>query len=83
MKGLVHDSMNGSEHDALSAHFRDVLTKDRPYAYCDSCLALRFEVSLDEARRAALTLAHADGFMRKRQECGGCGRSLEIICLTS
>ena len=88
---LVHAKCNArgrwqvsmTEHDALGAHFRDVLTRDRPYAYCDSCLALRLEVSLNEARHAALTLARSDGFMRKMRECGGCCRSLEITCLRS
>ena len=56
---------------------------DHPFAYCDGCLALRFDVSLDEARVAALAVARADGFMRKTRACYGCGRTLEITSTVS
>ena len=64
--------------DRLVAQIRRHIPADHPFAYCDGCLALRFDVSLDEARLAALTVARADGFMRKTRACYACGRTREI-----
>jgi len=64
--------------EALALRIRKLLTDDVPFAYCDSCLALRFSESLEDARAAALLLAREDGFIRKLRACYGCGRSVEM-----
>ena len=67
----------------LAAQIRRHIMADHPFAYCDGCLALRFDVSLDEARVSALAVARTDGFMRKTRACYGCGRTLEITSTVS
>ena len=47
------------------------------HPYCDACLALHVEVSLEEARAAALTLAAGPGFIRKHRKCDICTRTME------
>ena len=71
------------EGERLAAQIRRHIIADHPFAYCDGCLAQRFDVSLDEARLAALTVARADGFMRKTRACYGCGRTLEVTSTVS
>jgi len=66
------------DRERLAAQIRRHVIADQPFAYCDGCLALRFGVSLDEARYAAVAVARADGFMRKTRACYGCGRTREI-----
>lgn len=72
-----------SDGDHLVAQMRQHIIEDHPFVYCDGCLALRFDVSLDEARFAALAVARADGFMRKTRSCYGCGRTLEVTSMVS
>ena len=69
--------------DRLVAQIRRQVMADHPFAYCDGCLALRFDVSIDEARVAAIVVARADGFMRKTRACYGCGRTLEMTSTVS
>ena len=55
---------------------------NEPSSYCDSCLALRFKESLEDARAAALIVAREDGFNRKVSTCTGCSRAIEMTVLT-
>ena len=62
----------------LPIQIRNLLTNDRPFAYCDACLALRLSQSLETARAAAKLLAREDGFTRTLRVCYACQRSLEM-----
>ena|SRR5687767_119182 len=64
--------------EPLSFRIRKLLTVDMPFAYCDSCLALRFRESLADTRAAAMLVAREDGFMRKVRVCYGCKRAVEM-----
>ena len=76
-------SAAGSDGDRLAGQIRRHIIADHPFVYCDGCLALRFDVSLDEARVAALAVARMEGFMRKTRACYGCGRTLEVTSTVS
>ena len=65
-------------HERLSQQIRGLLKDDAPLAFCDACLAFRFDESLEDARTAALLLAREDGFMRKVRVCYGCKRAVEM-----
>jgi hypothetical protein len=54
------------------------LLEQQPFAYCDACLGLRFAVSLEEARAAALSVAQEPGYVRRRDTCETCNRSVEL-----
>lgn len=60
-----------------------VLHTERPYAYCDGCLALRIHATLAQTCRAAEHVAAAlTPFERKLCACHGCGRTLKLTCLS-
>ena len=63
---------------SLSLQIKTVLTDDRPFAYCDACLALRLSQSLEHARAAAILLAREDGFARTVRVCYACRRAIEM-----
>ena len=48
------------------------IRKAAPFAYCDTCLALKLDASLQEMATALATLA----LPRVRRVCYGCGRTL-------
>jgi len=50
------------------------IRKVAPFAYCDTCLALKLDASLQEMAAALTTLALA----RVRRVCYGCGRTLMV-----
>ena len=68
--------------ESLSLKIRKRLTDAMPFAYCDSCLALRLGESLEDARAAAMLVAREDGFMRKVRACYECQRSVEMTEVT-
>jgi len=47
------------------------------HPYCDACLALHMEISLDEARAVAVALVTGSAFIRKNRTCEVCTRSVE------
>ena len=47
------------------------------HAYCDACLALHMEISLEEARVLAVALVTASDFIRKHRKCEVCSRTVE------
>jgi hypothetical protein len=61
----------------IGSTIRQFLEHQQAEAYCDACLALRFEVSLDEARRIVLMLADGPDFMRQHRKCDGCSRTVD------
>jgi len=67
----------------VASDIRGLLEAESPRGYCDACLALGFDVSLEEARAMALTLADELGFIRQPGKCDNCGRVLEIIGRTA
>ena len=50
------------------------IRKVTPFAYCDTCLALKLDASLQEMATAQTALALA----RARRVCYGCGRTLMV-----
>ena len=63
------------------SEIRELLAVHHPFAYCDGCLALHLDVSLADARAAALSVAAEAGFGRKRKECYACRRTLELTAM--
>jgi hypothetical protein len=49
----------------------------KPYALCDSCIALDVHVSHAEARDAAVSAATGEAFERTLRACHRCGRTVE------
>jgi mono/diheme cytochrome c family protein len=62
----------------LEERVRRLLLGHAPFAYCDACLALHFEVSLADARGAAVAVAGAAGYQRGTGECSSCHRTAEL-----
>ncbi len=62
----------------LEERVRRLLLGHAPLAYCDACLALHFEVSLADARGAAVGVATASGYQRDTGECSSCHRTAEL-----
>jgi hypothetical protein len=58
-----------------------LLELDHPLAYCDACVALRLEISFEDAKAGAIALAERPGFVRKERECDSCTRIVELTCL--
>lgn len=54
------------------------LLEQQPFVYCDACFALRFSVSLEEARAAALCVAKEPGYLRRSDTCETCNRPVEL-----
>ena len=67
----------------VAADVRQFLEESLPCSYCDACLALHFEICLDEARTIALTLADRPGVTREHSKCDGCGRPIEVTSVGS
>jgi hypothetical protein len=57
---------------------RRLLEQQRPFAYCDSCLALYLAISLAESRAAALAVASEPAFARMLAQCYTCRRTTEL-----
>lgn len=64
--------------DDLEIGIVRILRTTAPDAYCDACLALTLEVSLDQARQAAIRLGRSSLFERKMKPCYRCDRTLEL-----
>jgi hypothetical protein len=62
----------------ISEISRLLLEVDPPRSYCDACLALRFGISLAEAKAVTSALAERPGFSRQRRECAACTRTLDV-----
>jgi hypothetical protein len=54
-----------------------LITSIKPFALCDSCIALDVHVSRTEAQEAAVSVARSDAFKRGLQRCHRCGRTVE------
>ena len=67
----------------VASDIRGLLEAESPRSYCDACLALAFDVSLDEARAIVRTLAVEPGFIREQGKCDNCGRAVETIGRTA
>jgi hypothetical protein len=67
----------GLPHD-LQVRIVEILRSTRPYAYCDSCLALALQADVEAARHAALHLAGSPLFNRKFGICGACGQAVDL-----
>jgi hypothetical protein len=67
----------------VAADVRRLLEKRLPCSYCDACIAFDFELSLEEARALALTLADSPGFTREHSKCDGCGRPIDVTSVGS
>ena len=52
-----------------------------PRSYCDACLALRFGVSLEQARAAAIAITDGSGFVRQLSTCDTCTRTVEVTSM--
>jgi hypothetical protein len=57
---------------------RRFLEQRLPCSYCDACLALNLQISLEEAKTIALTVADSPGFIRQHHKCDACGRAIEV-----
>lgn len=69
--------MASSIRPTAASDIRRFLQTHELRAYCDECLALRFEVSLEDVQVVALFLADGPGFVRQRRKCGACSRIVE------
>jgi hypothetical protein len=59
-----------------------VIRQSNPRAYCDACLAFGLDLSLHEARSAAVRLAgRSPAFERAERMCEGCGRAIAVTRL--
>ena len=58
----------------LPARTLTFIRKVAPFAYCDTCLALKLDASLQEMGAALTTLS----LERVRRVCYGCGRTLMV-----
>jgi|SRR5690349_9528986 len=67
-------SMGTSPRRDVGAAIRRLLER---HPYCDACLALRMEISLDEARAVAVALVTVSNFIRKHRTCETCTRTVE------
>ena len=65
----------------VAKRIRDLLER-QPFVYCDACLGLRFAVSLEEARAAALCVAEEPGYLRRSDTCETCNRPVELTAST-
>jgi hypothetical protein len=62
----------------VTSEIRELLARQRPFAYCDACLALRLSVSLADAKAAALNVGSGPGFRRQHKDCYTCRRRVEL-----
>ena len=69
------------QRNAIS-EVRQLLARQRPFAYCDACLALQIGISLADAKAAALSVSRDPGFSRQRRECYACGRTIELTSMS-
>jgi len=60
---------------------RQLLVCQHPFAYCDGCLAHHLDISLADARAAAVTVRAEAGFIRHQHECYGCRRVIELTAM--
>ena len=61
----------------LSGELAGLITSIKPYALCDSCIALDVHVSHAEARDAAVSAALSEAFERTVRRCHRCARTVE------
>jgi hypothetical protein len=61
----------------LSGELAGLITSIKPYALCDSCIALDVHVSHAEARDAAVSAAMGEAFERTVRRCHRCARTVE------
>jgi hypothetical protein len=66
--------MGTSPRRDVAAAVRRLLER---HPYCDACLALHMEISLEEARAVAVALVTASDFIRKQRTCEICTRTVE------
>jgi hypothetical protein len=57
---------------------RELLEQHRGFTHCDACLALRLDMSLAESRAVALRLATEPSFVRRKDECYTCRRTVDL-----
>jgi hypothetical protein len=69
--------MAPSRRQTVASDIRRFLEQQRPAAFCDACLALRFDVSLEDARAVARMLADGPGFVRRERNCDTCMRKVD------
>jgi hypothetical protein len=62
------------------AHF---LRASRPAPFCDACLALKFSLSLQDARKVIADLAALDDMATADGTCSFCGRSKPVIAIAN
>ena len=79
---------NGSGSDTRRQAFdlvgglAGLITSIKPFALCDSCIALDVHVSRAEAQEAAVRVAMSDVFKRGLQRCHGCVRKVEATSVS-
>ena len=61
----------------LPGELAGLITSIKPYALCDSCIALDVHVSHAEARDAAVSAASGEAFERTVRRCHRCARTVE------
>ena len=67
----------------VAAEIHQFFEKRLPCSFCDACLAFNFEISLQEARAVAVTLAERPGFIREHAKCDACGRPTDVVSVGS
>ena len=77
---MSNDSKVRRRPDDLTGGFAGLITSIKPFALCDSCIALDVHVSHAEAHDAAVSAAIGEAFERRVQTCHRCGRTVEATC---
>jgi hypothetical protein len=61
--------------EALTAFLRI----NHPERYCAACLALQFQLTLEEARQTLVRLLERGAVRSETRVCHSCGRTLEVF----
>jgi len=77
---MSNDSKAVRRPDDLMEGLAGLITSIKPFALCDSCIALDVHVSHAQAHDAAVSAAIGDAFERRVQTCHRCGRTVEVTC---
>ena len=66
--------------DTIAQQVNSYITKHRPRAYCDDCIASALDLSRrQQSARVTGALETTSDFTREQDECAGCGAIKKVI----